>query len=89
MSAVQQTSLFAFEEIQPKIGKKQKAVRDMLALHADMTDKELAYALGWEINTVTPRRGELVKAGFVVWAQTRPCKRTSKRAHAWKVINHK
>ncbi|CCD89879.1 conserved protein of unknown function [Bradyrhizobium sp. ORS 285] len=83
---VQTTSLFAYRDVQKKLPKKQHQVREMLALHADLTDKELARALNWDINTVTPRRGELVKAGIVEWSQTRPCAVTGKTCHAWRVV---
>lgn len=63
-TAIQQTSLFAFNKLQRVLGARQKAVYHALQL-ASMTDKQIANYLGWEINVVTPRRGELVKMGMV------------------------
>lgn len=61
---MQQTSLFAYQEIKHSLGDRQKAVYEALKMK-DMTDQELATWLSWPINTVTPRRGELVKMGLI------------------------
>jgi len=72
MTALRQTSLLALEQFRPKYPRAQRAVYDHE--HDDMTDGELKHALGWEINRVTPRRGELVKAKMVEACGTRICK---------------
>ena len=63
---MRQTSLFAWRELQPRIGKSQGAVLVTISFLGKCTDKNIAASLGWSINRVTPRRGELVKAGFVI-----------------------
>lgn len=61
---MQTTSLFAYHsEILPKLGERQKAVYETLR-DKDMTDIEIAHELGWQINCVTGRRGEIVKLGL-------------------------
>ena len=86
--SIQQTSLFALEQFRPKIPRAQRAVYDHLR-DADpvdgMTDGELKHALGWEINRITPRRGELVKAGMVEACRIRKCKANGTMAKAWRV----
>lgn len=34
--------------------------------HAEFTRKELAHAIGWEINRVTPRVLELIDKGYLI-----------------------
>lgn len=64
---VQQTSLFAYHnEIIPTLSARQEAVMAELEKHEDMTNSELAEALGWGINRITPRVQELREAGRVV-----------------------
>jgi transcription initiation factor IIE alpha subunit len=84
---IQTTSLFAYKEIQPELPRRQKQVRDELALHADMTNEELSRALNIGINKITPRVLELRKAGIVSFSQLRECRVTGYRANAWKVTN--
>jgi len=85
---VQETSLDAYRQIQPSLGDKQRQVYKLLEKASlngfDMTDKEIGKALHWPINTVTPRRGELVELGLVTVSQIR-FNDTGKRAIAWKV----
>lgn len=89
MSQVADTSLMAFQKILPKLGRKQTTVYNALA-HAsrcgfDLTDKELSRVLGWEINTVVPRRNELEKKGLIVVSCRRRCGVTGQWAMTWKV----
>lgn len=62
---IQQTSLFAWHEIQPRISASQQSVLDVIRENPGVTDKDIAKMLGWEINRVTPRRGELEKMGKI------------------------
>jgi DNA-binding MarR family transcriptional regulator len=55
----------AITEAAPRIWPSQRAVLRTLACCGKMTDAELATTLGWTINRITPRRGELVKLGLV------------------------
>lgn len=88
MTALRQTSLLALEQFRPKLPRAQRAVYDQLC-DADpaegMTDGELKHALGWEINRITPRRGELVKATMVEVACVRTCKANGTKATAWRI----
>lgn len=83
---IQQTSLFAFKGIQSELPRRQRQVRDELAKHTDMTNKEISRALNIEINAITPRINELRKAGIVAYAQTRTCSVSGKRVLAWRVV---
>ena len=64
---VQQPSLFSFhKEVIPTISERQAEVLRALEIEPDMTNSELADALHWGINRVTPRVNELREAGKVV-----------------------
>jgi hypothetical protein len=63
---VQQPSLFAYhKQVIPKLRDKQREVLEVLKFAADLTNSELAEALHWGINRVTPRVNELREAGLV------------------------
>ena len=63
---VQQTSLSAYEEIKPKLAKRQAEVMWLLyRSKAPLTNKEIAEILDRPINTITPRTNELVKKGLI------------------------
>jgi len=85
MNALQTTSLFAYQQIKQTLGERQRAVLDELAKHTDMTNGELAAALGWSINRVTPRTNELVKQGRVAEACRRADKVTGRTCIAWRI----
>lgn len=89
MTQVADTSLEIYRRIKPRLDTKRRQVYAVLKSATvngfDMTDKELSRALHWEINCVTGRRDELVKAGLVVLSQKRRCGVTGNRAKAWKV----
>ena len=51
----------------------------------DMTNMEVASALHWSINRVTPRVFELRDAGLVVSNGKRRCGVTGNTSYAWKV----
>lgn len=61
---IQDTSLDAWISISQNLGDKQKIVFEALR-NNPASDKTLAARLGWSINRITPRRGELVKKGIV------------------------
>ena len=81
------TSLQAYEsEIRPDLGRKQAAIRRLLLVNPQgMTNAEIARALEWSINRVTPRCLELRKLGAVEDAGTRTCRVTGRTAHVWKL----
>lgn len=62
---IQQTSLEAYEGVQDGLGLRQFAVLNAILLLQPATDKEVSEYLGWPINCVTPRRGELYKLGKI------------------------
>lgn len=86
--SVQETSLRAYREIQPRLGEKQAEVLKVLRAARDtgfdFTNCELAFVLHWPINTVTPRVKELRDYGYVVLSRKRRCERTGRLAMAWK-----
>jgi len=88
MSGVQETSLEAYRTILPALGLKQAIIHKLLADATrngfDMTNMEIAEALHWSINRVTPRVLELRRFGMVVLSQVRDCGVTENRAMAWK-----
>lgn len=87
---IQQTSLLAYESIQEELATSQMKVRDVLLILnqtvGGATDQELAKALGWSINRVTPRRGELYKKGVVRQGHARRCRVTGGLASEWWII---
>jgi|YelNatPaOPRAMG01_1025707.scaffolds.fasta_scaffold166269_2 DNA-binding MarR family transcriptional regulator len=84
---VQETSLEAYRQIQPCLGQKQAEVYRLLKRATecgyDMTNMEIARALRWSINRVTPRVLELREMGLVVLSQKRSCAVTGRTAMAW------
>jgi DNA-binding MarR family transcriptional regulator len=77
------TSLLAYQQL-THLSDKQQTVLVYIHGHPDTTDKEIAQSLGWEINRVTPRRGELENLGLIVSSGylLQPNKR---KAHTWRV----
>ena len=57
---VQDTSLEAFESIKHKLTHRCLQVYRCLRIFGDMSDREIAEHLGWEINRVTGRRNDLL-----------------------------
>lgn len=64
---VADTSLSAYDGLRD-FGDKQRRVLDAVVQLGVACDRQIADHLGWTINRVTPRRGELVEAGIVVSA---------------------
>ena len=58
---ITETSREAYNSIKPKIGHKQTEVLEAIKELQPCTDKQIARYLDFEINRVTPRRGELYK----------------------------
>jgi hypothetical protein len=81
---IQDTTLWAYAQATKDLGAKQKQVLDALLFFPDATNRELKEYLHWEINSITPRIGELREQGLVIDAGIRPCKFTGRRVHAWK-----
>ena len=65
MSYDHQCSAPAYELAKKRIDYTRQAVLLAVKSLGRCTDKQIAAKLGWEINKVTPRRGELVHAGQI------------------------
>ncbi len=79
-----QNSLFAYSFITPKLNEKQKEVYDaMRMMNRRFTDKDLAHYMGYEINRITPRRGELLKKGMI--RKSGDVIQNGRRASLWEV----
>ncbi len=84
---IAETSRLAYQTlVLPTLGARQMAVFKKLAEKTNWTNAELAEALYWPINTITPRVNELVKMGYVRHAETRDCKMTGHKAKAWEIV---
>lgn len=59
------TSLPAYKEAQHNINDKQQQVLEAIKKMGICSDHQIADYLGWQINRVTPRRGELLKNGWI------------------------
>jgi hypothetical protein len=81
---IQDTSAHAWALLTQGLTFRQKEVLDRLRYFPDVTNMELAVSMGWTINRVTGRVGELVKIGLVLDAGKRRCKITNGMSHAWK-----
>ena len=74
------TSLESFNALRNVSGKQADV---LICIHAypHSSDKDLAEYLGWSINRVTPRRGELEKLG---WIKSSGFKfQSERRVHTW------
>ena len=66
LTNLQETSLSVYRtEVQPKLGEKQAVVLAAFTPRNGMTDAELQEVIGWPINCLTNRRGELVKKNLL------------------------
>ena len=84
---MQETSLDAYrDKVLPRLSKKQGVVFAFLKqwFGNNYTNMEIAQALGWSINRVTPRVLELRRMGEVVLATRRKCNVTGNRAMSWR-----
>lgn len=86
--SVQQTSLLAYNEVLPKLRRRQEEVLNVFLAdplqYPDYTNMEVADVLGWSINRVTPRVLELRDLGVLEYACTRLCTVTGYTAMAWR-----
>src|ERR1017187_6260886 len=78
------TSLHAYALLTQHLTDRQKEVLDRLRCFPDVTNMELAVSMGWTVNRITGRVGELRKLGLVLDAGKRPCKITGGTSHCWK-----
>ncbi len=66
------------------LGTRQRAVYDVIRHRRNVTNSEIAEALGWSINRVTPRTLELRERGLVVPADRRECRVTGSTVQSWR-----
>ena len=87
-TAMLDTSLEAWHELWHRLGHAQQRVYWLIRATTDtgfdMTNMEIAHALGWSINRVTGRTKELRDAGLVEAACRRACGVTGHPAYAWR-----
>ena len=87
MSYKYDTSLPAYKEVLKNLGDKQRivceSIRALCEKSSMCTDRQIADNLGWPINRVTNRRGELVDAGLVIDAGVFP-NDDGRKVHFWK-----
>ena len=86
---MRETSLESYGDL-PQLGEMQGKVLDAIVdAQYEMqhpTDREIAVRLGMaDPNGVRPRRFELMEAGLIVEAETRPCMVSGRNALTWKV----
>lgn len=62
---VTQTSLYAYSEALIGLNEKQQKVLEAIISLGKCYDKQIARFLGWEINSITPRRLELLAMGKI------------------------
>jgi len=78
-----QTSIQAYHEIKPTLGKRQKEILALFKENTALTDQEISRILRKPINCITPRRGELVKLGLVVRMAVVKSQYTNKNVSLW------
>lgn len=86
---MQETSLQAYHSLTPsQLAHSQRMVYTLVKAATDsgmdMTNMEIARALGWSVNRVTPRVKELRDDGFLFLWRKRRCAVTGRRAMAWR-----
>lgn len=74
-------------EIAPTLGARQILILEVFerAPGKDFSNSELAAALDWSINRVTPRVSELRKVRILEESRVRKCQITGRQVHAWKI----
>ena len=88
MTHVANTSIHAWmNEVAPTLGARQIAVAELFEQHPerDFTNSEIATALEWSINRITPRVKELREFGILTLSTRRACRVTGRLVQAWKI----
>ena len=83
MNGYQQTSMAAYRKAQRIRGEAQAQVFRCVRTNGPMTNMEIAEALGWSINRVTPRVLELRHAGFLQKMGVKRCRITNNNCLFW------
>ncbi len=80
------TSLEAYNEMQPKIGIRQYAILNAIKSLGAVTDYEITRYLGQlDPNYVRPRRKELLDMGLIVECEKRKCSVTKRTVWTWRI----
>lgn len=82
-----QTSYQAYTEVKENIDKCRAKVLNAIKELGICTDKDIANKLGWEINRVTGRRGELVIEGKVISDGKRKDVKTNRPVNYWRLTH--
>lgn len=83
---IRATSREAYETVD--LGKRQAEVLNAIQEIGPCTDVEIAGALGWPINRITPRRGELLAANLIEECGTKRGP-TGRSATVWRIAQPK
>ena len=85
MKHIADTSLKAYMEIQPHLGRMEADVLAAIKQHPRCTDSELTFFMGYgyDKNKVRPRRNKLLELGLIHDAGKRRCELTSMTCHVW------
>jgi hypothetical protein len=88
---IRQTQIDSYRKCQPTLGKKQAEMYAVFTdfKYASFTDRTLAKMLDWTINTVCPRRGELLAKGLIQEAGTTFDEETKRKVMLWKIATAK
>jgi hypothetical protein len=80
------SSLDAYQSILDKLSDKRKKVLDVIRDYPNgIFDKQISMLLGWDINRVTGRRGELEKMGLIESVGRKKSPYSKIPVHHWKV----
>lgn len=85
-SPVRDTSLMAFMEVREDrehLGQMQMKVFEVIKANPYVSDLEISEILGIQINSITPRRNELLEMGFIMDCGTKKNK-NNRLVHYWK-----
>ena len=80
------TSILAYYSVLESLGERQMEVLKAIDKIAPCSDLDISEYLGKPINTITPRRNELVYMGMVKESYTDISKQTGRRVIFWERI---
>jgi len=83
---IQETSLEAYNVLQPELGKIQTMIYNVLKVYPNSSNHELSEMLDKPINSVTPRVKELRDKGLVICTSHKIDSSTNRRVMCWSVI---
>lgn len=91
MSYQYETSLPAYKSILPSLNDKQRQVLECIQMFSVqgkiVNDRMISEHMGWAINGITNRRGELVKKGYIYEYCKQKDPVTGNTSSFWKVAN--